>query len=137
MPEVTILRRTTAFAYYDHNMVVLAERLTDHLPAPPEERPRQRLWRVRAKQVVLATGALERPIRSPTTTARASCWHRRPRPMPTSMRSRTGSRAVVFTNNDSAYGAARDLAASGIEVVAMVDVAAKDARGPRPRRRAT
>jgi heterotetrameric sarcosine oxidase gamma subunit len=43
---------------------------------------------------------------------------------------RAGSRAVVFTNNDSAYRAARDLAASGIEVVAMVDVRPKTGEVP-------
>ena len=62
MPEVTLLPRTTAFGYYDHNYLTLVERVTDHLAAPASHRPRQRLWRVRAKQVVLATGAIERPL---------------------------------------------------------------------------
>ena len=62
LPEVTVLRRTTTFGYLDHNYLALAERVADHLPAPPPNQPRQRLWRVRAKQVVLATGAIERPL---------------------------------------------------------------------------
>ena len=53
LPEVTVLRRTNAFGYLDHNYLVLHERVTDHLPLPPPNLPRQRLWRVRAKQVVL------------------------------------------------------------------------------------
>ena len=54
--EVKLLPRTTAFAYYDHNSMSLVERLTDHL-GPTSDKPRQRLWRIRAKKIVLATGA--------------------------------------------------------------------------------
>ncbi len=32
-----------------------------------------------------------------------------------------GRRAVVFTTNDSAYAAARDLAAAGLDIAAIVD----------------
>src|SRR5205814_5830870 len=62
MPEVTVLPRTTAFGYQDHDLVTLVERRTDHLPADSAPAFRERLWRVRAKQVVLATGAHERPL---------------------------------------------------------------------------
>ena len=58
-----MLTRTTAFGYYDHNFLGLLERVTDHLAADAAPHlPRQRLWKVRARQVVLATGALERPL---------------------------------------------------------------------------
>ena len=59
MPEVTILTRTTAFGYYAQNFFGLWERVLDHLPehARPARLPRQRHWRVRAKEVVLAAGA--------------------------------------------------------------------------------
>src|SRR5262249_45428478 len=62
MTEVRVLTRTTAFGYYDHNYLLLLERVGDHLATRPAGMPRQRLWRVRAKQVVLATGAIERPL---------------------------------------------------------------------------
>ena len=62
MPEVTLLPRATVFGYYDHNFLTLVERLTDHLPATDAIGPRERLWRLRAKQVVIATGAIERPL---------------------------------------------------------------------------
>ena len=60
MDDVTLLTRTTAFGYYSHNFLGLWERVTDHLGEAerPRRLPRQRLWRVRAKQVVLATGAV-------------------------------------------------------------------------------
>ena len=60
--NVTLLPRTTAFGYYNHNHVGLAQRLTDHLADPHADLPRERLWQVRAREVVLATGALERPL---------------------------------------------------------------------------
>jgi len=59
--NVTLLPRTTAFGYFPHNMIGLAERLTDHL-ADLQSAPRERLWQVRAKEVVIAAGAIERPL---------------------------------------------------------------------------
>ena len=61
-PGVTLLPRTTAFGYFAHNMIGLAERVTEHLAAPDPKLPRERMWQVRAKQVVIAAGAIERPL---------------------------------------------------------------------------
>jgi hypothetical protein len=61
-PHVTLLTRTTAFGYFPHNLIGLCERITDHLAAPAAALPRERLWQVRAREVVLATGAIERPL---------------------------------------------------------------------------
>jgi len=61
-PNVTLLPRTTAFGYYNHNHVVLTERVTDHLARPDPKLPRERLWQVRAGEVVIATGSHERPL---------------------------------------------------------------------------
>ena len=60
MENVRVLTRTTAFGYYAQNIVALAERVTDHLPIRTRTMPRERLWQVRAKRVVMATGAIER-----------------------------------------------------------------------------
>ncbi|MGQ3278194.1 MAG: FAD-dependent oxidoreductase, partial [Shinella sp.] len=60
MENVTVLTRTTAFGYYNHNFVGLVERVTDHLPRPDKKLPRERLWQVRAKRVIIATGSIER-----------------------------------------------------------------------------
>ncbi len=62
MDNVTLLPRTTCFGYGDHNFLTFAERVTDHLADKPAHLPRQRLWKVRARQVILATGAIERPL---------------------------------------------------------------------------
>ncbi|TJV07820.1 MAG: sarcosine oxidase subunit alpha, partial [Mesorhizobium sp.] len=60
MDNVRVLSRTTAFGYYAQNFVGLVERVSDHLKNAGRELPRERLWQVRAKRVVLATGAIER-----------------------------------------------------------------------------
>ncbi|MFC6256422.1 FAD-dependent oxidoreductase, partial [Kocuria oceani] len=62
-PEVTVLQRTTVIGSYDANYVVAVQRRTDHLGGPPSPAvSRERIWHVRARQVVLATGAHERPV---------------------------------------------------------------------------
>ncbi|HZD26393.1 MAG TPA: 2Fe-2S iron-sulfur cluster-binding protein, partial [Alphaproteobacteria bacterium] len=62
MAEVTLLRRTCAFGYYDGNLIGAIERVSEHLPMPPPHGVRQRYWKLRAGSVVIATGALERPL---------------------------------------------------------------------------
>jgi sarcosine oxidase subunit alpha len=62
-PEVLHLQRTTAFGSYDDGFVLALERRTDHLgPAAPKHLARQRVWRLRARSIVVATGAHERPV---------------------------------------------------------------------------
>src|SRR5690606_8468852 len=56
MDNVRLIRRCTAFGYYAQNMIGFVERLTDHLADPEPGTPRERLWQVRAGQVILATG---------------------------------------------------------------------------------
>ena len=60
--NATVLPRSTVFGYYDHNFLTIAERCTEHLGEHHHDRVRQRMWRVRARQVVLAQGAFERPL---------------------------------------------------------------------------
>ena len=59
--NVTILTRTTAFGYYHDNFIGAVERLTDHEPENSDG-PREKLWRIRAGEVLLAQGAIERPL---------------------------------------------------------------------------
>ena len=62
-PEVTVLTRTVAFGSHDDNYVLAVQNRTDHLSGPaPQGVSRQRVWHLRARQVVLATGAHERPL---------------------------------------------------------------------------
>ncbi len=121
MPNVTLKARTLATGHYDHGMVALCERLTDHLPLEQRSGPRQRLWRVRADDLILATGAIERPLvfrgndRPGVMLAGAAraYLHR--------YGVVAGRQIVVAANNDSAWQAAFDLAEAGAHLVAIVD----------------
>ena len=121
MPNVTLKARTLATGHYDHGMVALCERLTDHLPPEQRSGPRQRLWRVRADDLILASGAIERPLvfrgndRPGVMLAGAAraYLHR--------YGVIAGRQIVVATNNDSAWQTAFDLAEAGARLVAIVD----------------
>ncbi len=120
-PAVRLLCRTTAVGYYDHNMVVLAERVTDHLSAPPAHLPRQRLWWVRARQVVLATGAIERPLVFPGNDRPGVMLAKAAQTYTLRYGIRCAIRAAVFTNNDAAYQTAVVLQQSGVSVPLVID----------------
>ena len=131
LPNVRLLPRTTAWGYYDGNTIAATERVADHKREPAKGEPRQRHWVIRAKKVVLATGAFERPIVFPGND--------RPGVMLASAAARyasdfgvlPGERIAVFANNDSAYANAALLREAGAAIVAIVDVRAaisEDAR---------
>jgi sarcosine oxidase subunit alpha len=124
LPEVTLLTRTTVTGYYDHGYVVALERVTDHLADPDPDLPRQRLWRIRAREVVLATGAIERPIVFTGNDRPGVMLASAARAYLNRFAVRPGTRAVVFTNNDTAYVAALDLAARGVGIACIVDARA-------------
>jgi sarcosine oxidase, subunit alpha len=123
MPNVVLLRRTTIFGYYDNNYLTLVERRTDHLgPTAKRELSRQRLWHIRAKEVVLTTGAHERPLVFNGNDRPGIFLASAAETYVNRYAVRPGTRAVVFTNNDSAYHAALALVEAGVEVAAIVDV---------------
>lgn len=122
LDNVQLLPRTTATGRHDHNFVTLLERRTDHLgETAPDHRARLRLHRVRAKRIVLASGAHERPlvyagndIPGNFVAGALSTYIHRYGVTP-------GQRLVLSTSNDQAYCAALDWLDSGREVVAIVD----------------
>ncbi|MCZ2818118.1 2Fe-2S iron-sulfur cluster-binding protein [Modestobacter sp. VKM Ac-2984] len=121
-PEVLHLQRTTAFGLYDDGFVLALQRRTDHLGgAAPRHEARQRVWRIRARQVVVATGAHERPVVFPDNDRPGIMLAGGARTFLHRYGVRVGSEAVVFTTNDSAYDAALDLHRAGVRVAAVVD----------------
>ncbi|MFN3745379.1 MAG: sarcosine oxidase subunit alpha family protein [Hyphomicrobiaceae bacterium] len=120
-PRVTLLPRTQAFGYFAQNFIGLAQRLTDHLAEPGREAPRERLWQVRAKEVVLATGAIERPIVFPDNDRPGIMLADAARTYVNRYGVRPGWRAVVLAACTSGYAAALDLKRAGIEVAMVVD----------------
>jgi sarcosine oxidase, subunit alpha len=128
-PRVTILTRTIAFGYFPHNMVGLNERLTDHLAQPDAESPRERQWQVRAKEVVLAAGAIERPLVFPGNDRPGIMLAGAVRTYVNRYGAVPGSRAVVITACDEAYRAALDLSEAGVFIALIADIRAR-ADGP-------
>lgn len=122
LPDVTLLPRTTAFGYFPHNLVALNERLTDHLASLPPQMARERTWQVRAGDVVLATGAIERPLVFPGNDRPGVMLSGAARTYVNRYGVLPGTTAVVVAAHDEAYRAAIDLRNAGIEIVRIVDV---------------
>ena len=108
LPEVQLLSGATAFGIYEANCVMVTQAA--------------RLWQVRAKQVVVATGAHERPLVFADNDRPGVMLASAARTYAHRYGVAVGTRCVVFTNNDSAYDSAVDLAAAGIDVAAIVDL---------------
>ena len=118
---VTLLPRTTVFGYYDHNGLAAVERVQDHMAVPGDFLPRQRLWNIRAKRVVLATGAIEQPLVFAGNDRPGVMLAAAARTYVNQYAVRPGKRAVIATGNDDAYRTALDLAMAGVAVVAVID----------------
>lgn len=120
--EFTYLPRTTAFGAYDENYLIAVQRRTDHLAADPGPGvSRERIWHIRAKQVVLATGAHERPLVFANNDRPGVMLASAVRSYLNRYGVAAGARVVVATTNDSAYATVADLVSAGVEVAAVVD----------------
>ena len=116
--SVTCLPATTAFGYYADNMLGLLQDLSDRkVPGLP----RQRLWQVRARQVVLATGSIERPLVFPDNDRPGILLASAARTYLNRYAVKTGDRIVVYTTDDSAYAAAMEIHQQTGNVQALVD----------------
>ena len=121
-PRVTLLSRATAFGYFAHNMIGVSERLTDHLAAPVTGQPRERLWQVRAKHVVIAAGAIERPLVFPDNDRPGVLLADAARTYLNRYGVLPGKRVVIATGHDGAYRAALDLHRAGVQIAAIADL---------------
>ncbi|GAB3620762.1 sarcosine oxidase subunit alpha family protein [Glutamicibacter endophyticus] len=120
--DFTYLARTTAFGSYDQNYVIAVQHRTDHLPQA--ERPgvsRQRIWHVRASQVILATGAHERPLVFENNDRPGVMLAGAVRSYLNRYAVAAGSQVIVATTNDSAYALVEDLFLAGVKVEAVLD----------------
>ncbi len=121
--NIALITRTTLFGLYDQNFAAAVERVSDHLaPQARQGAIRQRLWWIRARHVLIATGAHERPL----------VFEGNDRPgvmLASAVRSylkrfavRAGRQAVLFANNDNAWHQAFDCANAGLNVTHIVDI---------------
>ena len=129
-PDVLHLQRTTAFGHYDDGFVLALQRRTDHLGAEaPAAVSRQRVWRIRARRIVIAAGAHERPVVFTDNDRPGIMLANGARTFLHRYGVKVGEQAVVFTTNDSAYLAAFDLHDAGVAINAIVDARARTSAG--------
>ena len=119
--NVTLLTNTTASAWFDHRMVIASETISDRRVAGEGGGPRQRLWKVHARAIVLATGAIEQPLVFANNDRPGIMLASAAQSYCSRYAVALGKRVVIATNNDSAYGVAGALMSAGIDVVAMID----------------
>ena len=122
LPNVRLMTRTTVVGAYDGGTYGALERVGLHRANPPKHLPRECFWRIVARRAILASGAIERQIAFPmndrpgimaagAVRAYLNRWGVAP-----------GRAVTVFGNNDDAHRTARDLAAAGVRVAALIDV---------------
>ncbi|MEX2312220.1 MAG: 2Fe-2S iron-sulfur cluster-binding protein, partial [Rhodospirillales bacterium] len=121
-PDVTILKHTTAFGYYDHGFLGLLQNRSDNVAFGQDGKTRQRVWRVRARRVILATGSLERPLIYADNDRPGCMLAGALRTYVNRYGVSPGKRHVIFTNNDDAYRSALDLKAAGADVACIIDI---------------
>jgi sarcosine oxidase subunit alpha len=126
--NVEVLTRTTAVGHFHHNWVLLFERLGDDDPAGRRAgAPRHRLWKVRANRIVLATGAIERPIPFANNDRPGVMLASAARGFASRYGVSPGATGVIFTNNDDAWRTALELKRAGASIAAIVDSRANPA----------
>ncbi|MBY6046766.1 sarcosine oxidase subunit alpha family protein [Vannielia litorea] len=118
-PNVTLRTRCMGSGVYDHGYALAYERCTDHMPGAAG--PRHRLWRIRAGQIITATGALERPLSFPGNDRPGVMLASAVRDYIVNYGVSPGDRVVVVTNNDDAYRTALAVKESGLTVACILD----------------
>jgi heterotetrameric sarcosine oxidase alpha subunit len=119
MPNVIIKNRSQVFGYYDHNMTVMFERTGDHLENKPKYTPRQRLWYIRAKEVLLSTGSIERPIVFGNNDTPGIFLSAAAKEYIKVYGVLVGKKPLIFTNNDSAYETALEFKKQGVHPIIL------------------
>ena len=119
MPNVIVKNRSQVFGYYDHNMMVMFERTGDHLEKKSKYTPRQRLWYIRAKEVLLSTGSIERPIVFGNNDTPGVFLSAAAKEYIKVYGVLIGKKPLIFTNNDSAYETAIEFKKNGVEPLVL------------------
>jgi len=118
---IRILTRTLAFGVYDHNLVC-ARQIIDGVNS--QDAPgmlRERLWKIRARAVIAATGAFERPMVFPDNDRPGVMLAGAVEKYAHAYGVACGSRVVIAANSDQAYQVAATLRGLGVEVLAIAD----------------
>ena len=121
--NINTLNRTTVSAYHNYNYLIMMQSLTDHLSENEKKgKIRQRLWKVRAKKVILATGSIERPLVFDGNDRPGIMLSSAVKKYLNFYGVKCGNKIIIFTNNDSAYETAIELHNKNSKVQAIVDI---------------
>lgn len=132
LANVRALTRTTVLSAYGHGIFAALEDLGANMQQEPAG-PRERLHIIRARRVVLTTGAVERLIAFPGNdipgvmlAGAALAYLRR-------YGVAVGRRPALFVNSDEAYDAAFALQATGAESINIIDIRSESRAAERAR----
>jgi heterotetrameric sarcosine oxidase alpha subunit len=119
MPNVIVKNRSQVFGYYDHNMLVMSERISDHLPKTKKYSPKERLWYIRAKEVVISSGSIERPLVFGNNDTPGVMLSSAAKEYLKVYGVLVGKKPLIFTNNDSGYETAIEFKKNGVDPVIL------------------
>ncbi len=114
MSNVIVKNRSQVFGYYDHNMLVMSERISDHLPKTQKYLPKQRLWYIRANEVLISSGSIERPLVFGNNDTPGVMLSSAAKEYMRVYGVLVGKKPLIFTNNDSGYETAIEFKKNGI-----------------------
>ena len=121
--NIKILNRTSVAAYHNYNYLIMMQNLTDHLNEDEKKNKiRQRLWKVRAKKVILATGSIERMMVFDCNDRPGIMLSSAVRKYLNHYAVKCGNHVVIFANNDDAYETALGLHNKGVKIEVIVDI---------------
>ena len=115
MPNIIHLQDSTAWAYREHNLVIVNEREVENASII------ERSWRIRAKKIIIATGAIERSLVFPNNDRPGVMLASAVQTFVNRYSVKLGNNLVLFTNNDSVYPYVQDLKKAEINILAIVD----------------
>jgi len=121
--NLNIKLRTSVASFHSYNFLLAKENLSDHLPiSERKNKIRHRLWKIRAKKVIIATGSIERPL----------IFNNNDRPgimLSSAVKKYVdfygvvcGKNIMVFTNNDSGYETAISLIEKNVNLNCIIDI---------------
>jgi sarcosine oxidase subunit alpha len=115
-PNFTSLTSTMVTAAYEHNLFTLVQSLSDAHGVRAECH-----WKLHARQVVLATGSIDRPLIFQNNDRPGIMLSSAVRRLIREFAVAPGRELALYTNNDSGYLTAFAAHAAGLKVVAIVD----------------
>ena len=119
MPNVIVKNRSQVFGYYDHNMLVMSEKISDHLPKTKKYSPKERLWYIRAKEVIISSGSIERPLIFGNNDTPGVMLSSAAKEYLKVYGVLVGKKPLIFTNNDSGYETALEFKKNGIDPIIL------------------